>query len=138
MAFGIVNDEIGVERHLLKTNLDEVREHATLSAAQGGTMTLGLAVGPHSSAAQLEVKAGVIRAMHERVQLCRDTHTEFEFCFIRETLVVSAVNHILQVYGHKIFDDGGAAKIFDGVGLASFERPLPGLADDGAEQASLS
>ena len=43
-------------------------------------------------------KADVIRAMHERVQLCQDPQTEC--ALLRESLGVSRFNHILRVHGH--------------------------------------
>ena len=36
--------------------------------------------------------------MHERVQLCQDPQTEF--AFLRESLGVGRINHILRVHGH--------------------------------------
>ena len=45
---------------------------------------------------QLLSKADVIRAMHERVQLCQDKQTEF--ALLRESLEVSRINHILRVH----------------------------------------
>ena len=44
--------------------------------------------------------ADVIRAMHERAQLCQDPQTEFA---LRESLGVSRINNILRVHGTQSF-----------------------------------
>ena len=50
---------------------------ASVSTAASGCNTLGVAVGPRQFVAeQLLAEADVIRAMHERVQLCQDPQTE--------------------------------------------------------------
>ena len=55
-----------------------LRTQFTVSAATAGSTTLGVAVGPRQLIAdQLLAKAYVIRAMHERAQLCQDPQTEF-------------------------------------------------------------
>ena len=64
-------------------------------------------MGPHQSFAdQLLAEADVIRAMHERVQLCQDP--QIEFALLRESLGVSRINHILRV-GHTILQEKEAA-----------------------------
>ena len=84
----------GAERNPLKTeviwyvnDLDavppewrtgDVQSLAKTSAVTDGSITLGVAVGTRQFIAdQLLSKADVIRAMHERVQLCQDPQTEF-------------------------------------------------------------
>ena len=52
---------------------DDVQNMAKVSTVTAGSITLGVAVGPRQFIAdQLLAKADVIRAMRERVQLCRD------------------------------------------------------------------
>ena len=58
--------------------------------------------------------------MHERVGLCKDPLTEFDF--IRESLGVSMVNHIFRVHGHVILEEESPARTFGEVGLRSLER----------------
>ena len=78
---------------------DDVQKMATVSTATAGSTTLGVAVGPRQFIAdQLLAKAGVIRAMDERVQRCQDPH--MEFALRRESLGVSRINHNLRVQGH--------------------------------------
>ena len=88
---------------------------AKVSTVTAGSTTLGVAVGPRQFIAdQLLAKADVIRAMHERVQLCQD---QTEFALQR----VSRINHILLVHGHTILQEKRAAEIYDGVGQRSPE-----------------
>ena len=85
-------------------------------------------------AEQLLAKADVIRAMHERVQLCQDPQTEFAlFC---GRLGVSRINHILRVHGHTILQEQRTAEIYDEVGQRSLERLFPGFTEDSMVQAS--
>ena len=81
-----------------------MRKLASVSTVTAGSTTLGVAAGPRQFIAdQLLAKADVIRAMHERVQLCRDPQTEF--ALLRESLGVSRINHILRVRGHAILQE---------------------------------
>ena len=84
---------------------------------------------------QLLAKASVIRAMHERVQLCQVPQTVF--ALLSESLGVSRVSHILRVHGHTILNEEEAAQIFEG-GRRSLERLFPGFTEDSSEQAALS
>ena len=91
--------------------------------------TLGVAVGPRQFIAdQLLAKADVIRAMHERAQLCQDLQTEF--ALLRGSLGVSRINHILRVHGHMILQGKRPAEIYDEVGQGSLERLFPGFTED--------
>ena len=102
-----------------------------------GSITLGVAVGPRQYIAdQLLDKADVIRAMHERVQLCQDPQREC--ALLRESLGVSRINRILRVHGHTILQEQRAAEIYDEVGQRSLERLFPGLTEDSMTQATLS
>ena len=77
---------------------------AKVSTAADGSTTLGVAVGSQQFVTdQLSAKADVIRAMHERVQLCQDPQTEF--ALFRESLGVSRMNHILRLHGHTILEE---------------------------------
>ena len=63
------------------------------------SLTLGVAVGSRQLLTdQLLSKPDVIRATHERVQLCQDPKTEFA---LRESLGVSRINHIHNPGGTK-------------------------------------
>ena len=84
---------------------------------------------------QLLAKADVIRALHERVQLCQDPQTEF--ALFREGLGVSRINHIPRVHGHTILQEQRAAEINDEVGQRSLERLFPGFTEDSLVQATL-
>ena len=78
-------------------------------------------MGPRQSIAdQLLVKAGVTRAMHERVQLFQDPQTEF--ALLRTALAFSRINNITRVHGHAISQEKRAADIYDAVGQWSRER----------------
>ena len=79
--------------------------------------------------------ADVIRAVHERVQHCQDSQTEF--ALLRESLGVSRVNHILRVRGHTILQEQRAAEIYDEVGR-SLQPLFPGLTEDSMKQATPS
>ena len=144
--------KMGAERHPQKTevicyvaDLDiapldwkirKVRLLASVSTAVPGKVTLGVAAGLRQHIAdQLLAKADVIRAIHELVQLCQDTMTEF--ALLRESPGISRINHILKVHGHTILQEKEAATIFE-VGQRSLERLFPGFAEDSSEQATLS
>ena len=92
--FDVANVRVGAERNPLKTeviyyvnDLDaappewrngDVRSLAKTLAVTDGSITLRVAVGSRQFITdQLLSKADVIRAMHERVQLCQDAQTEF-------------------------------------------------------------
>ena len=111
--FDVANARVGAERKFQKTeviyfvnDLDSVppewRIHdvqimAKVSTVTAGSITLGVADGPRQYIAdQLLVKADVIRAMHERVQLCQDPQTGC--ALLRDSLGVSRLNHILRVH----------------------------------------
>ena len=153
-AFDVANEKIGAVRNRSKTEVlyyatpetlgrntvqwqvEQVRTKATVQLAAEGTNTLGVATGPaHFVTAQLETKTAVVKAMHERVQLCQDSQSEF--ILARESLGVGRVNHILRVHGHHLAENGGATNKFDDVGRRSLERLFPGLTSEGYEQASL-
>ena len=89
--------------------IGDVWSLAKTSAVTDGSITLGVAVGSRQFITdQLLSKAGVIRAMHERVKLCQDPQTEF--ALLRESLGVSRINHILRVHGHTILEEQRAAE----------------------------
>ena len=73
---------------------------AVVSVFTAASVPLGGPVDRQFIADQLLAKADVIRAVHERVQLCQDPQTEF--ALLRESLGVSRINHILRVHGHTI------------------------------------
>ena len=113
--------------------ISKVRTLATFDITVHGNITLGVAVGPRRCIAdQPSAKVDVIRAMHERVQLCQDAQTEF--ALLRESLAVSRINHILKVHGRTILTE----ETFDEVGQGSLERLFQGFTQDGAQQATLS
>ena len=117
--------------------VDDVQKLAMLSTVSNGRTSLGVAVGPRQFIAdQLLAKADVIRAMHERVQLCQGPQTEFPL--LRESLGVSRINHILRVHGHTILQEKRAAEIYDEVGQKSLEILFPGFTEDSLKQATLS
>ena len=117
--------------------IDDVQKMATVFTASAGGITLGVAVGPRQFIAdQLSAKADVIRAMHERGQLCQDPQTEFALLW--ESLGVSRVNHILRVHDHTILQEQRAAEIHDEVGQRSLERLFPGITEDSMSQVTLS
>ena len=78
----VANSKVGAEWNPQKTevihNVTDVQSMANVSAVTAGSITLGVAVGPRQYITdQLLGKPDVIRAMHERVQLCQDPQTEF-------------------------------------------------------------
>ena len=110
---------------------------ARVSTVAAGSTTLAVVVGPRQFIAdQLLGKADVIRAMHERVQLCQDPQTEF--ALPRGSLGVSRIIHMLRVHGHTILQDQRAAEIYDEVGQQSLERLFPDFTEDSMVQATLS
>ena len=85
-----------------------MKEVATVRLASDGTLTLGVATGPQRAITeQLDKKTSVVKAMHERVQLCQNPQTEFVLA--RDSLGVGRVNHILRVHGHSLAEQDGAA-----------------------------
>ena len=97
----VANARVGAERKPLKTEVShyvpgleaappksrtgDVWSVAETSAVTDGSITLGVAVGSRQFITdQLPSKADVVRAMHERVQLCQDPQTEF--ALLRESL----------------------------------------------------
>ena len=100
----VANARVGAERHPLKTEviyhvndpdvappewkIGDVRSLAKTSPVTDGSTTLGVAVGSQQVVTdQLLSKADVLRAMHERVQLCQDPQTQF--ALLRQSLGVS-------------------------------------------------
>ena len=95
----------------------DVQNMAKVPTAIAGSTTLGVAVGPRQYIVdQLWAEADVIRAIHERVQLCQDPQTEF--ALLRESLGVSHINHILREHGHTIIQEQRAATTL-GSGLSN-------------------
>ena len=154
VAFDQANPQAGAKRSKPKTEvifycsqdeldansqqwaLEEIRQLESVSTADKGSVTLGVATGPDEYVAeQLKQKARVVKAMHERVQLCQDPQTEFVLA--RQSLGVSTVNHILRVRGARLGAGSEAAVAFDDVGKATLDRLVPGLTDEGHVQASL-
>ena len=88
----------------------DVQSMAKVSTVTEGCITLGVAVGPR------QYSADVVRAMHERVQLCQDLQTEF--AVLRE----SQPHHILRAHGNTILQEQRAAEIYDEVGQRSLEK----------------
>ena len=153
-AFDPTDAKIGAERNRQKTQVNdyfsdldisasdwttsEVRTLATVDTSVYGNITFGIAVGPRRCIAyQLLAKVDVVRAFHERVQLCRGPQTEF--ALLRESPGVSRINnHIFRVHGHTILTEEVAAKTLDEVGQGSLKRLFPGFTEDSAQQAALS
>ena len=151
--FDVANAGVRAERNPLKTQviycvndlhaappewrLGDVRSLAKTSSVTDGSITLGVAVGSRQFVAdQLLSKAEVIRALHERAQLCQDPQTEFSL--LRESLGVSCINHILRVHGHTILAEQNAAAVYEEIGQRSLERLFPGVTEDSMTQATLS
>ena len=143
--FDVANTKVRPERNPQKTeviyNVNEldaaplewmirnVQNMSRVSTVTAGSITLGISVGPRQFFGdQLLGKADVIRAMHERVQFYKDPQTEF--AFLRESLGVSRINHILRVHGHTILQEQRAAEVCDEVGQRSLERLFPGFTED--------
>ena len=122
----VANARVGAEWNPLKTvvihyvndldaappewRIGDVRSLAKTSAVTDGSITLGVAVGSRQFIAdQLLSKADVVRAMHERVQLCQDPQTVFSL--LRESSGVSRISHILRVHGHTILEEQSAAAV---------------------------
>ena len=150
-AFDTANAKIGADRNQQKTEviysdldeaqldwkINESRPLASVNIAVHGNVTLGVAVRPRRCVTdQLLAKADVIRAIHERVQLCQDPQTES--VLLRASLGVSRINHTLRVHGLTILRGEEAAKTFYEVGQRSLERLCPGFTEDSTEQATLS
>ena len=80
-----------METHGLSCNFERVATLASVSLASIGSSILDDVVGPPAAvAAQIELKAKVVQAMHESVQLCQDPQTEFVLA--RESLGVGRMN----------------------------------------------
>ena len=98
---------------------------AEVSTENARSITLGVAVGPRQHIAdQLLAKADVMRAMHERVQLCQDPQME---CAV-----------LLRVHSQSILQEQRAAEIYDEVGQRSLKRLFPGFTEDSMTQFTLS
>ena len=76
---------------------------------------------------QLLAKADVIRAMHERVQLCQDPQTEF--ALLRESLGVGRINHILRVHATRSCTRNELQK--------STKKLFPGFTEDSSDQSCI-
>ena len=92
-------------------SLREVRYPGAVTSASDGDTTLQGCRGRSCVADQLETERDVIRTLHERAPFCHDPKTEF--AWLRGSLGVNRVNLILRVHGHTIFEEAGAAKVFD-------------------------
>ena len=114
---------------------DLPQKMAQTSAVTDGSITLGVAHGSRQFIAdQLLGKADVIRAMHERVQLCQDPQTEF--AFIRESLGVSRINTSCGFTATQ--SCRSAAEIYDEIGQRSLERLFPAVTEHSMTHATLS
>ena len=153
LEFDVANAKVGAERNPLKTEvisyvndlnaaspewrIRDVQNVTKVSTAIARSIPLGVHVGPrHFIADQLLAKADVIRAMHERVQLCQDL--QMEFALFRESLGVSRIDHNLRAHDHTILQEQRAAEIYDVVGQRFLERLFPGFTEDSMTQATLS
>ena len=151
--FDVGNARVGAERNPLKTDvifnvndlgaappewgIGDVRSLAKTSAVTDGSITLGVAVGSRQFIAdQLLGKSDVIRATHERGQLCQDPQTEF--ALLRESLGVSRINNILRIHCHTILQEQRAVEVYDEIGQRSLERLFLGLTEDSMTQTNLS
>ena len=105
----------------LEWKIGDVQSLTKTSAVTAGSITLRVAIGSRQFITdQLLGKADVLRAMHERVQLCQDPQTEF--ALLRESLGVSRINHLLRVHGHTILQEQRAAEIQNEIGRLPRQR----------------
>ena len=134
----VANARVGAERNPLKTeviyNVNDLEAPperkigdfpslAQTCAVTDGSITLGIAVGSRQFIAdQLLSKADVIRATHDRVQLCEDLQTEF--ALLRESLGVSRIIHILRVHDHTVLEEESAAAVHDEIGQRTSQPRL--------------
>jgi hypothetical protein len=125
-----------LDNHSSEWRLEEVRQLAAVSTADQGSVTLGIATGPDECVLeQLRQKTRVVKAMHERVQVCADPQTELVLA--GDSLGVSRVNHIMRVHGARLAESGEALNAFDTLGKDALDRLFPGLTVESHAQASL-
>ena len=97
---------------------------ASVTTAEAGSITLGVATGPNVFvAAQLVQKSRVVKAMHASIQFSADPQTESVLA--RQSLGVSKVNHILRVHGDRLAADTTTLDTFDQIGKDSLDRLFP-------------
>ena len=114
-----------------------VRNQAAVSLAEEGTLTLGVATGPDRVvAAQVNQKAQVVCAVHQRAEVCPDAQAEHVIS--RQSLGVCRVNHILRVHGHDLLEAGDSLQQFDSAAAQAMERLFPGTTAEGLRQAALA
>ena len=130
-------DESTLAEHAESWGIAAVQELASVSTADVGQMTLGVATGPvEALRRQLAQKAKVVEAMHEKVAICADVQTEHVLC--RQSLRVGRVNHILRVQGHDLALEHAPLDAFDSLAKETMDRLFPGLEPEGYQQASLA
>ena len=117
--------------------LEFVKTQAAVSLADEGALTLGVAIGPdHVVATQVDQKAQVVRAVHQRTEVCSDAQTEHVIS--RQSLGVCRVNHILRVHGHDLLEAGDSLQQFDSAAELAMDRLFPGTTAEGLRQAALA
>ena len=146
-TFDVANARVGAGRNPLKTwviyhvndldaappewRIGDVRSMVKTSGVTDGSITLGVAAGPRQFIAdQLLDKAGVIRAMHERVPLCQPFSEKVWDSVVSTTSC--------GLHGHTILQEQRAAEVNDEIEKRSLEQLFPRLAEDGEPQATLS
>ena len=149
--FDVANARVGAERNPLKTeviyhvndldasppewkNGDVRSATCKKSALTAGSITLGVAVGSRQFITdQLLSKADVIRAMHERVQLCQDPQTEF--ALLREVWASAVSTHPAGSRPHKSCRNRELSTTRSGSGLSNGSSRV---SQDSMTQATLS
>ena len=123
--------------HGVAWELEFIKTQAAVSLADEGTLTLGVAIGPDLVVAtQVDQKAQVVRAVHQRAEVCSDAQTEHVIS--RQSLGVCRVNHILRVHGHDLLGVGDSLQQFDSAAALAMDRLFPGTTAEGLRQAALA
>ena len=73
--------------------------------------------------------------MHQKIRICGDT--QIEHVLARLCLGTNKVNHILRVHGLGLWQDGHTLKKFDECQKSTLDRLVPGLSEQGHQQAAL-
>ena len=82
---------------------------------------------------QLHEKSRIVEQMARRIQSCQDPQVELSLT--RACRGVSKVNHLLRANGTELALEKDGLKKFDEVQAQSVRRLVPGLDDQGEEQA---
>ena len=114
--------------------VDRLKELADVTIGPSQLEALGAeTVSGEAVVRQFKDKTRIVDTMVRRIALCQDA--QVELTLQRSCLGISKVNHLLRVSGTELAREENALLAYDNAQLHGLRRLVPGLTDNGAEQA---